>query len=644
MKNFSIYGAEQDDMNIIETMYTETNDVALANKTTKSFSISLVVLVIFGMLMVGAWKFSQIFAHRLAVQQTERQAQVWQRRIIGLLQDRERTFMNSAVTENDKVALSHFIQASDTYRYVLVNKEGTFFWSSKASKIGKKYEDATVPQFVNSGHLFVKTAKKTAAEIDELVVSADGRTIADDETRFVVEIYVPVVKDGRVVGAIEHYRDNTDIIAWYETQLRLMSIGLIVVLALIGASIIAQTIFFARKREAGLRLVHEKETRSIVEENRRNREARLLSELNEWLQSCKSLKELYEMVSAFLARLLPESAGSIYIYANSRDVLDGACSWNEGRLQSAIQPEDCWGLRRGRSYLYGSNQIDFVCSHVAEKNPAPYCCIPIVAHGETIGLLHFDFGHADCETGPHDIEECKRLALMCAEQISLAIANVRLRDQLRDQSIRDPLTGLYNRRYLLESCRREISRARRHGESLAILSIDVDHFKQFNDYHGHDAGDMVLRALGELFLDKFHDDEVPCRFGGEEFVIMLAGTSGGGARARADELRGDVEGLLVRYGQKNLPRITISIGVAGYPECGTMPQDLLKSADEALYQAKSEGRNRVVCAIDLMHDCQPAAANRPGEVAPGGEGNSVAPHTNGAAPANAMLVNGATAE
>ncbi len=334
-----------------------------------------------------------------------------------------------------------------------------------------------------------------------------------------------------------------------------------------------------------------------VDRNKLSRETRLLSDLNEWLQSCNSLGELYEMVGEYLARLLPECGGSLYVYANSRDVLESAKSWNGGRITPAMHPDDCWGLRRGRAYTFGDSEIDFLCAHVDSSMSHQYCCIPILAHGETVGLLHLEFGKGDAADTemPDDaaVAEQRRLGLVCAEQISLAIANVKLRDQLRDQSIRDVLTGLYNRRYMLETCRREFSRAARTGLNVSILSIDIDLFKKYNDNHGHDAGDMVLRAVGECLETMFRNEDVPCRFGGEEFVVLLPSADADAAAQRAEQLRSKVESLVVRYVEKNLPRITISVGVAAFPEAGENPLIVLKAADEALYRAKEKGRNRV---------------------------------------------------
>lgn len=336
---------------------------------------------------------------------------------------------------------------------------------------------------------------------------------------------------------------------------------------------------------------------NAIERTKLNREALLLSELTEWLQSCKSLDELYQMVAEFLCKLLPGCAGSLYIYANSRDILESAKAWNGGETTAAMHPDDCWGLRRGRTYTYGEKDIGFPCAHVGVETHGSYCCIPILAHGETIGLLHLAFGcdhKADGDTRFNEvIVEQRRLGLVCSEQISLAIANVKLRDQLRDQSIRDALTGMFNRRYMLETCRREFARATRARQSVSILSIDVDHFKKFNDNHGHDAGDTVLRAVADCMKSSFREDDVPCRFGGEEFVVILPGATQEIAVQKAEDLRRKVEAVTVRYLDGILPRITISIGVAAFPNAGDNPQAVLKVADEALYQAKADGRNRV---------------------------------------------------
>ncbi|WP_050763519.1 diguanylate cyclase [Roseibium sp. TrichSKD4] len=324
------------------------------------------------------------------------------------------------------------------------------------------------------------------------------------------------------------------------------------------------------------------------------REIRLLSELNEWLQSSSNLNELFDMVSQFMIKLLPNTAGSLYVYSNSRDVLDGACSWNGGALEAHIRPDACWGLRRGRPYVFGENEVNFRCEHVAPQDEdRASICLPILANGETVGLMHLNAVEGV------ELEEFlknRKLAQMSAEQISMAISNTRMRDELHNQSIRDPLTGLFNRRHFVESLRSKIEKARHKGHSLSLISIDVDHFKTFNDNNGHDAGDMVLRAVGTALEQQFEGDDLPCRIGGEEFMVLLPDATSEEAMERAEALRQVIEKITVRYGEKNLPKITISSGVASCPDHGMMPQDLIKVADDALYRSKDSGRNQVTMA------------------------------------------------
>lgn len=323
-------------------------------------------------------------------------------------------------------------------------------------------------------------------------------------------------------------------------------------------------------------------------------EAKLLGNLDEWLQSCKSLSELFDVVAKFMTHMLPDTKGELYIYSNSRDVLDGACAWGGGVVHDHIAPDSCWALRRGRGYRFDARGISFRCSHMddhAENDTVEDAlCIPIVAHGDTVGLMHVTYPPG---TEAQVAVDGYEFALQCGEHISLAIANVKLRDELHDQSTRDPLTRLYNRRYFLEAMRAELATAARKGQQFALLSFDADKFKAFNDNHGHDAGDMVLRAIADRMHELFQNGETPCRFGGEEFSVLLPFADADIAVCVAEALRAGIEDTRIRYGAEDLPRVTISIGVAIYPDHGELPQDLLNAADRALYDAKAAGRNCV---------------------------------------------------
>ncbi len=324
-------------------------------------------------------------------------------------------------------------------------------------------------------------------------------------------------------------------------------------------------------------------------EEAKRAESKLLSEFNEWLQSSDTLGEVFVVVSSFLDKLLPGSSGAVYTYGATRDLLEAACAWGPQTIARDLEPGDCWALRRGRSYFFGDNTVDIPCNHVTQQRteddlPHQYC-LPIVAHGDTVGLLSVVIRQ---DPGP----DTQKLVNFCAEHISLAIANVKLREQLREQSTRDPLTGLYNRRFFLEFATRELGKSARQNRPATLVTIDVDHFKTFNDTYGHEAGDIVLKALADLLKRLFRDTDVPCRLGGEEFVVILPGAGRERGLERAEELRRAIEQLELRYSGETL-KITISAGVSAHGDHGLTLSDLLESADRALYRAKDEGRNCV---------------------------------------------------
>jgi diguanylate cyclase (GGDEF)-like protein len=170
---------------------------------------------------------------------------------------------------------------------------------------------------------------------------------------------------------------------------------------------------------------------------------------------------------------------------------------------------------------------------------------------------------------------------------------------LRVQSIRDPLTGLFNRRYMEESLERELKRAARSSQSVAVLMLDIDHFKRFNDTFGHQAGDSLLRALGEFLRKRTRGQDVACRYGGEEFAIILVSASIDAAGRRAELLREELKTLHVEHAGRSLGNVTFSIGISLFPIHGGTTDKLISVADQALYRAKNEGRDRVVVGKEI---------------------------------------------
>ncbi len=334
-------------------------------------------------------------------------------------------------------------------------------------------------------------------------------------------------------------------------------------------------------------------------EELRQAERQLLALTSEWLYSAKSVDELLMVVKRAMHTLIPEADGALYVYDKSRSMLGLAVCWGSlPEFPQHILPDECWALRRGRAYSYGLKPIQFDCDHVT-KPGTPYFCLPIIAHGETIGLMHIVFdGFEEGGIMRHMREEVLRnrweISLICAEQISLAVANVRLRQELHEKSMRDALTGLWNRRWFIDHAQREFLLAAEQGEPISLIALDVDHFKKFNDTFGHDAGDLVLREVAALMAEKFSGALQPCRIGGEEFVIFCGACGSEAAVAHAEEIREAIARLTLSNGAQGLPQITVSAGIGTLGRDGQSVEQVMKAADKALYLAKDRGRNQVV--------------------------------------------------
>ncbi|PRX38355.1 diguanylate cyclase (GGDEF) domain-containing protein [Meinhardsimonia xiamenensis] len=530
-------------------------------------------------------------ADQLLLRDVVRKSELWRRQILGLLLGGSTVFESGEFSRADRESLARVTHASDIFLLRLFDAGGRLIWSSRGG--GEGVMDESLPPDVLRGETVASLRPLHEGEVDNLWLHA-ANPGDREELRWVATVYRTVERDGRLVGAMEFHSDITDTRRPVVRLLRsviggLGSLGLAV--TIVG---LIMTTRASRRRLNELRERAERDAQIMAEQVKLAREVQLLSDLNEWLQSASTLDELFGMISRFMGHIMPLSEGAIYVYSNSRDVLDGGVGWNGMEVEDHIRPDSCWALRRGRTFVHGTTEVSFSCAHVEPHDGRPYFCFPILAHGETVGLMHL---RAAPEETAAEFRESRKLAQICAEQISMAIANVRLRDQLQEQSVRDPLTGLYNRRHMMDRLRALTERARNGGEPVALLAIDVDHFKKFNDNHGHDAGDMVLRAVATVLDQSVSGEEIACRPGGEEFALVLPGVGGEAALARAEALRAAVEAIEVRYGDRMLPRITISVGVAEFPRDAAMVQELILASDRALYAAKAQGRNRVVaCA------------------------------------------------
>jgi diguanylate cyclase (GGDEF)-like protein len=286
-------------------------------------------------------------------------------------------------------------------------------------------------------------------------------------------------------------------------------------------------------------------------------------------------------------QILPGVPGALYVLSNSQTILRRIGEWNAPLGSGAeFAPSECWGLRRGQPHIITDASSDIVCRHVQPEQLTGYRCLPLVAQGETVGLFFIEQRQAAIAVNDQDLRAL-------TETVALSLANLRLREKLRNQSIRDPLTGLFNRRYLEESLELECSRAERSKQPITVVMVDVDHFKRFNDTFGHDAGDLVLKNIGELLRRSIRQGDVACRYGGEEFMLVFPGTSASEAVGVAERVREGARRLEIVYRNQTLGRITVSLGVAAYPMAGETPAELIDAADQTLYAAKNAGRDRV---------------------------------------------------
>ena len=366
-----------------------------------------------------------------------------------------------------------------------------------------------------------------------------------------------------------------------------------------------------RKRvEAMAEEANEHLRRSVAELERQTREISLLNDMSDLLQSCMTVSEASTIVMQFAQQLFPDAAGALCLVNDNGTLIEAAGTWGGLSPEECLfRPTDCWALRRGRSHVVThtsgaalspntevadaalDQSAGLQCPHLGTHTSGSSVCVPMMAQNETLGLFHVrgDGGRGrllSSDTG-------RRLAVTLAEHVALAIANLKLRDTLRRQSIRDQLTGLLNRRYMEEALERELRRASRSQAPLSLVMLDVDRLKQVNDRFGHEAGDTLLKAVSHFLQRRTRDEDIVCRLGGDEFVLVMPGASLADAQERAEQLLTEVRRVTVDVPGEQDFAPSLSMGLAVYPAHASTVQTLLRAADLALYRAKAEGRDRL---------------------------------------------------
>lgn len=350
-----------------------------------------------------------------------------------------------------------------------------------------------------------------------------------------------------------------------------------------------------RNDTLALRAAYEKLKGAFSHNEARVRQLVQLDELSQRLQSCVSTAELASAVARCTAALFPGSSGALLL--RTPDKTASALTWGSNNSTATLHPQDCWALRMGRPYhSHGTSAA--ACAHVTTAGN--YVCLPLMAR-ELLGVLHLA-GLPD-----RDGASIPWAATAIAERTAIALAAVRRQERLQLRAIRDALTGLFNRGFLEEALAIEQQRAMRRGSPIGVMMLDVDHFKRFNDTFGHDAGDVLLRGIGGVLRRTVREGDMPCRYGGEEFVVILPGADLAGTRQRAEVLRAAIERWSPQHDGRSLGTVTVSIGVAAFPLHGDTWQAMLKTADQALYAAKHAGRNRVLAPADHSESAIPRA-------------------------------------
>lgn len=326
-------------------------------------------------------------------------------------------------------------------------------------------------------------------------------------------------------------------------------------------------------------VIHEERTRYIER----------LDQLSQSLQSCVSNAEVASAVALCAKDMIPKSSGALLLKIGP-DKSKMLVKWGDYIHDDMLAVKDCCTMLQNLPDCASAAITATNCSQLSTCQ-TKYICAPLITHNELVGILHLV--EPDAASHVSRPGHTQWVANSIAERAAIAIYNTKQLQKLRFKATRDVLTGLYNRRFMEETLIIEERRAMRRGSPIGIMMLDVDHFKRYNDTYGHDAGDALLRAVGGLLRTTVRKGDIPCRYGGEEFVVILPGADLKDTCHRAEILRIAIENLDTRHNNQALGVVTVSIGAASFPQHGDSWQSVLKTSDEALYQAKHAGRNRV---------------------------------------------------
>ncbi len=356
---------------------------------------------------------------------------------------------------------------------------------------------------------------------------------------------------------------------------------------------IARDITQRKKTEEALQEANKKLEAWVEDLEQRSREMTLLSEMGDILRACLTTEEVYEVIVRVAQEVFPSISGALYVIGPLRNIVEAVAEWGDtSSLELTFAPDECWALRRGRMHCVEDTNVGLLCRHVHESESGSYMCVPMMAQSEALGILHL--------TRPENTpmpEAKQRVAMAMAEHVAMALSNLRLHETLRNQSIRDQMTGLFNRSFMEESLELEMRRAARTQLPLSIIMLSLDDFQQLTENYGLDAGDTILRRAGMMLQANVRKGDIACRFSGQTFVLVLPQTSYEVSLQRAKTLLDLVRSLEVKNLGESVGCISASVGLAVYPSNGQTVEALLRSAESALNRARSSGGNQAFGAI-----------------------------------------------
>jgi diguanylate cyclase (GGDEF)-like protein len=338
--------------------------------------------------------------------------------------------------------------------------------------------------------------------------------------------------------------------------------------------------------------------RSLTELNRQLEEKTLkleakkqeliyLSDMADMLYSCESKDEVYQAVALTCSKLFPNMSGCICIISNSKNYVQMNSIWGDERTSKEIfLQSECWALRRGKINLLSSGKSGLVCGHLIQPISGAHLCFPLFGQGEVVGILHI---YALEEISLEDQQTTE----IIARTLGFALNNLSIKQRLTYDNLRDGMTQLFNQSYMETIAEQRLAEAERLGQPLSVIFLDIDNFKSYNSHYGHLTANIVIQGLAKLLLKSIRSFDIACRWGGEEFVIIMPNMTLENLRKRVEQLRVDVERMQLKDGDQILQGITASFGIA-VSEPGITVRDFLNRANQAMLEAKRTGKNRVM--------------------------------------------------